>query len=134
MFDVGFWEIAIICLIALMILGPERLPRAARSVGLWVGKARRTLAEVKRDIDRELDASDLKDVKSIKAELTDTKTMFKDAAKSINVVEEVKDDLKETEAILRETTSTLNEDATKDYETVAVKPEFTKPESKESTS
>lgn len=133
MFDVGFWEIAIICLIALMILGPERLPRTARSLGLWVGKARRTLAEVKRDIDRELDASDLKDIKSIKDELKDTKTMFKDAATSINV-DEVTNELKETETILKETTSTLNEDATKDYETVAVKPEFKKPEPKESVS
>lgn len=91
MFDVGFWEIAIIAVIALMVLGPERLPRAARTAGLWVGKARRTLAEVKRDIDRELDAADLKDIKDIKddlkdieGEMSDTKTVFQDAAKTMN--------------------------------------------------
>ena len=111
MFDVGFWEIAIIALIALIILGPERLPRAARTVGLWVGKARRTLSEVKRDIDRELDASELKDIKNIKEDLKDTKNIFEDAASTLN-----------------ETASTLNEKVVDEYETVAIKPEINKPE------
>ena len=111
MFDVGFWEIAIIALIALIILGPERLPRAARTIGLWVGKARRTLSEVKRDIDRELDASELKNIKNIKDDLKDTKNIFEDAASTLN-----------------ETASTLNEKVLDEYETVAVKPEINKPE------
>ena len=38
MFDVGFWEMAFIGVIALVVIGPERLPGVARSVGLWVGK------------------------------------------------------------------------------------------------
>ena len=111
MFDVGFWEIAIIALIALIILGPERLPRAARTIGLWVGKARRTLSEVKRDIDRELDASELKNIKNIKDDLQDTKNIFEDAASTLN-----------------ETASTLNEKVLDEYETIAVKPEIIKPE------
>lgn len=115
MFDVGFWEIAIICLIALLILGPERLPRAARSIGLWVGKARRTLAEVKRDIDRELDASELKELKSIKKDLEDTKTV-------------VEGDLTETKTMFEEAASTVNKEIVDEYETVAVKPEFKKPQ------
>ena len=118
MFDVGFWEIAIIALIALIILGPERLPRAARTVGLWVGKARRTLSEVKRDIDRELDASELKDIKNIKEDLKDTKNIFEDAASTLN----------ETASTLNETASTLNEKVVDEYETVAIKPEINKPE------
>ncbi len=84
MFDVGFWELTIIGVIALLVLGPERLPRTARTVGLWVGKARRTLSEVKRDIDRELDAAELKDLQKVKEELQDTKTEFEDAAKTLN--------------------------------------------------
>ncbi len=105
MFDVGFWEIAIISLIALIILGPERLPRAARSMGLWVGKARRMLAEVKRDIDRELDAADLKKIQEIKDEVKETvqdsKKMFEEAS--------IKQDLDEAKSALEETASTLNE-------------------------
>ena len=115
MFDVGFWEIAIIALIALIILGPERLPRAARTMGLWVGKARRTLSEVKRDIDRELDASELKNIKD---DLKDTKNIFEDAASTMN----------ETASTLSEKASTLNEKVLDEYETIAVKPEFNKPE------
>jgi len=83
-FDIGFWEIAIIVLIALIVLGPERLPRAARTIGFWVGKARRTLAEVKRDIDREIDAADLKELKDIKEDLQETKTAVQDVAKTMN--------------------------------------------------
>ena len=118
MFDIGFWEIAIIALIALIILGPERLPRAARTIGLWVGKARRTLSEVKRDIDRELDASELKNIKNIKDDLQDTKNIFEDAASTLN----------ETASTLNETASTLNEKVLDEYETIAVKPEIIKPE------
>ncbi len=103
MFDLGFWEIALIVVIGLLVLGPEKLPRAARTVGLWVGKARRTLAEVKRDIDRELDASELKELTNVKEELTDTKKIFEEAA------------------------SDLNKQVEKDYETIAVKPQFETP-------
>ena len=41
MFDVGFWEILLILVLALVIIGPERLPSAARKAGFFVGKARR---------------------------------------------------------------------------------------------
>ncbi len=60
MFDVGFWELSLIFVVALIVLGPERLPRAARTAGLWMGKARQMLASVKADIDRELKAEELK--------------------------------------------------------------------------
>lgn len=60
MFDVGFWELVMIGVVALLVIGPERLPRVARTVGLWVGRARRMLASVKADIDRELHAEELK--------------------------------------------------------------------------
>ncbi len=112
MFDIGFWEIAVISLIALLILGPERLPRAARSLGLWVRKARRMLAEVKRDIDRELDASDLKRIQELKNEVKDTvqdtvqesKKMFQEAS--------VVQGLDEAKAAIEETATTLNEKIT----------------------
>ena len=51
MFDIGFLEIVIIASIALVVLGPERLPRAARTAGMWVGRARRMVSDVKSDID-----------------------------------------------------------------------------------
>jgi sec-independent protein translocase protein TatB len=62
MFDVGFWELLLIGLVALVVIGPERLPKVARVVGLWVGKARNTLGSVKAEIDRELKAQELKEI------------------------------------------------------------------------
>ncbi|MEW8587286.1 MAG: twin-arginine translocase TatA/TatE family subunit, partial [Candidatus Thiodiazotropha sp.] len=40
MFDVGFWELTIIALVALIVIGPERLPKVARTAGLWLGRGR----------------------------------------------------------------------------------------------
>lgn len=54
MFDIGFWELCLICVLALLIFGPERLPGVARSAGLWVGRARRMFNSVKQEIDQEL--------------------------------------------------------------------------------
>jgi len=58
----GFWELVLIAVVALVVIGPERLPRIARVAGLWVGKARRTLASVKHEIDRELKADELRQI------------------------------------------------------------------------
>jgi sec-independent protein translocase protein TatB len=60
MFDIGFWEIIFILVITLLVVGPERLPKIARTAGLWVGKMRSFVASVKADIDQELAAEELK--------------------------------------------------------------------------
>ena len=60
MFDIGFLEIIFIMVIALLVVGPERLPRIARTAGLWVGKMRGFVSSVKSDIDRELATEELR--------------------------------------------------------------------------
>lgn len=60
MFDIGFWELAIIAVVGLVVIGPERLPDVARTVGRWVGAARRFIGNVKADIDREIQQEELK--------------------------------------------------------------------------
>ena len=60
MFDIGFWELCLIAVVALLILGPERLPTAARTAGLWIGKARRMIGNVKSEIDRELQLDEVR--------------------------------------------------------------------------
>ena len=60
MFDFSFGELAVIGTVALVVLGPERLPRVARTVGEWAGKAQRYVAQVKADINREVELADLK--------------------------------------------------------------------------
>lgn len=60
MFDIGFWELALLALIGLLVLGPERLPKAARSLGLWAGRARRYIRGFTDDLERELRAEELR--------------------------------------------------------------------------
>lgn len=60
MFDIGFSELLLIMVVALVVVGPERLPRLARTAGLYIGRLRRTVASVKADVQRELAAEDLK--------------------------------------------------------------------------
>ena len=60
MFDIGFSEILLIAVVALLVLGPERLPKAARFTGLWVRRARSQWDSVKTEFEREMAAEDLK--------------------------------------------------------------------------
>ena len=62
MFDFGFWELVLIAVVALLVVGPERLPGLARQAGVWVGKARRFMSSVRSDIEREIQAEELKKV------------------------------------------------------------------------
>jgi len=60
MFDVGFSELLVIGLVALIVLGPERLPKVARTVGHLLGRMQRYAASVKADIEREIQLEELK--------------------------------------------------------------------------
>ena len=62
MFDVGFQELTLIGVIALIVVGPERLPKMARTIGLWMGKIRYYVGQVKSDIEREVRAQELKEM------------------------------------------------------------------------
>ena len=60
MFDVGFSELLVIAVVALLVLGPERLPRAARMAGLWVRRARAQWHSVRAELEGEIAAEDLR--------------------------------------------------------------------------
>jgi sec-independent protein translocase protein TatB len=60
MLDFSFGELALIGAVALVVLGPERLPKVARTVGEWLGKAQRYVSQVKSDINREMELAELK--------------------------------------------------------------------------
>jgi sec-independent protein translocase protein TatB len=60
MFDIGFWEIMVISILAMVVIGPERLPGVARTVGRWFGKTRRFIEGVKEDVSSEFDTTELK--------------------------------------------------------------------------
>lgn len=64
MFDFSFPELMVVGAVALVILGPERLPTIARTAGQWLGKAQRMVQQVKNDIEREAELSELKQLKN----------------------------------------------------------------------
>ena len=92
MFDIGFWEVAFIGVIALLIIGPERLPGAAHRVGLWVGKGRRMLNEVMADVKKEMKEYEVEQVSTLKDE-------FKSAKKQLNEVTQSTSDALDLQAV-----------------------------------
>jgi len=60
MFDIGFSELMVIGIVALIVIGPERLPKVARTIGLLLGRAQRYVSDVKSDINREMQLDELK--------------------------------------------------------------------------
>jgi sec-independent protein translocase protein TatB len=73
MFDIGFSELLVIMVVALLVIGPERLPKVARTAGHLFGRLQRYVNDVKSDIQRELELDELKKLRS----------QFEDAARSV---------------------------------------------------
>src|SRR5213595_2112919 len=64
MFDIGFSELMVIGVVALVVIGPERLPKVARTLGVLFGRMQRYVTQVKSDISREMELAELGKVKS----------------------------------------------------------------------
>jgi sec-independent protein translocase protein TatB len=60
-FEVGFWEMVVCAVIALVVLGPEKLPGLARTLGRWTGQARVYMRNLNAELDRELHARELRE-------------------------------------------------------------------------
>jgi len=72
MFDIGFWEIAVIAIVALLVVGPNELPSLLRTVGAMVKKVRRFIREAKADLDQEIrKVDDLKQLMAKEAEIAE---------------------------------------------------------------
>lgn len=83
MFDIGFWEIFLIGIIALFVVGPERLPDLARRAGLYYGRLRRFVTSVKADIDREMGAGNLQELKEVTDQLKQAKQELQSAGQKV---------------------------------------------------
>jgi sec-independent protein translocase protein TatB len=92
-FDIGFLELMVVGILGLLVLGPERLPVAARTVGLFIGKIRRTMSNIQDDLERKMRTDELKE------KLRDPYASFMDEEESA-----AKDNLLQN-AIVKETVS-----------------------------
>lgn len=97
MLDIGFTELMVIGVVALVVIGPERLPRAARTAGHLLGRFQRYVSEVKADINREMELADLK---KIRADV-------EEAARSVEHT--VRSEMQEVESQLHSAEAELNQ-------------------------
>ncbi len=76
MFDIGFWELALISVVALLVVGPERLPGLVRTTSGWVRKLRGFVSSVKNDLENEFPADDFDDLQEKPEALNDVYEMI----------------------------------------------------------
>jgi len=87
MFDIGFFELSLIGVVALVVIGPDRLPGVARTAGKWLGRMNRFVANIKEDIGKEIKDEDLKDILNQQKQLADEfKSVAEKAQSSINSI------------------------------------------------
>lgn len=96
MFDIGFSELVVIAVVALVVLGPERLPKAARTMGHLFGRLQRYVNDVKSDISREMELDELRKIQQ------EVKTAAQDLEQSVSGV------AKDVESGLRDVETQLN--------------------------
>lgn len=84
MFDIGFSELVLVAVVALIVVGPERLPKAARTLGHLVGRLQRYVSDVKADINREIELDELRKLqKQVQTAADDLKTSVETAARGV---------------------------------------------------
>ena len=100
MFDIGFSEVVVIAVVALIVIGPERLPKAARTMGLLFGRLQRYVGDVKADISREMELDELRKLqKQVQGAAQEFKSSVESAAQNVHAeVRGVEDQLNATAA------------------------------------
>lgn len=88
MFDIGFAEILIVSVVALLVLGPDKLPIAVKTCGMWIGRIKRSVTSIQHEISEELRVEELRRTTAItkeelEKELSEMRKPFKAAAKDV---------------------------------------------------
>jgi sec-independent protein translocase protein TatB len=99
MFDIGFLELALISIVALLVIGPERLPETIRTIMLWLGRIRRTFANIKNELEQEIGADEIR-------RQLHNETIMKDIKEA---KESISGALKETDQSINDFRHSLNE-------------------------
>lgn len=86
MFEIGFSELVLVGLVALLVIGPERLPKVARLAGFWIGKTRNMVASVKAEIRQELHAEEIRQALSEQTGLKEFEKMLNETSDAANAI------------------------------------------------
>lgn len=101
MFDVGFWELCLIGLVSLLVIGPEKLPKAARVAGFWVGKTRNMVASVKAEIKEELQAEEMRQILKEQSGIEEIQSALEEGSDTVNKltssIKSLSEDIKQTD-------------------------------------
>lgn len=111
MFDIGFSEMVVIAVVALVVLGPERLPKVARTAGILLGRLQRYVNDVKSDINREMQLEELKKLQA----------QVEDSARSIE--RSVSTEMQSAQASLNQTAQVVTEPVAAVASEIAAVPE-----------
>jgi sec-independent protein translocase protein TatB len=102
MFDTGFWEFALIAIITLIVVGPERMPKLAKTAGKYAGKLRNFIAGAKAEIDSEM-GEDFS--KQLSGENLKQQLGLQDSGSVLDIIDDVQNDLRDTEKFITESTT-----------------------------
>tara|TARA_B110000503_G_scaffold118286_1_gene179062 strand:- start:18 stop:362 length:345 start_codon:yes stop_codon:yes gene_type:complete len=114
MFDIGFPELVVISVVALLVIGPEKLPETIRTISLWIGRIQRSFASIRREIESEIGADEIRQQlhnESIMKALEETKSTLQQAGQDVRATINATVEQVETAAH-----SDKSESRTKDYD------------------
>jgi sec-independent protein translocase protein TatB len=123
MFDIGFSELLVIGVVALIVIGPEKLPRVARTVGVLAGRLQRYVSDVKADINREIE---LEELRKMRDSMQQAASEFQSSVQS--EVSKTEAELNQTAAELNQSVENVVKDPSAGSKPAESKPEETKPE------
>lgn len=86
MFEIGFSELVMVALVGLLVIGPERLPRAARIAGYWIGRTRSVINNAKTEIQLELRAEEMRQLFKDESGLNDFQSVVSEAQDSVQSI------------------------------------------------
>ena len=113
MFDIAFSELLLIGLVALVVIGPERLPKVARTVGTWLGRLNRYVAQVKQDIDRDME---LEELRKLQQQMKDSAQKYEILAQE--TAQDVKKEVSQVDKVMQAMAATDGGLALQEYEKI----------------
>ena len=112
MFDIGFPELVVVSVVALLVIGPEKLPETIRTLSLWVGRVQRSFASIRREIESEIGADEIRQQlhnEDIMKELEETKNTLQQAGQDVRTTINATVERAETSAPVDKSESRTND-------------------------